>query len=338
MPQYDLPLAELEHVVAETAEPADYDSFWQEALASATSAMAVDIERHRGDDYGDAAVFDVTFPGADNHPIRGWFMRPADRRGDVGCLVQFVGYGGGRGEPYEHLANVAAGYSVLVMDNRAQGGNYSAGATGDPGAGSSGAEAAGVMTRGISSPRTYYYRRIFVDAVRAVDAAVACDGVDPRRIAVGGRSQGAALAIAAAALSEHQVRACFADMPFLCDIPRALRIAPQGPYRELLEYLRRHPRDEATVLQTLAYFDVVHLARRLRCPAVFSVGLMDEVCPPSTVFAAYNGVEGPKAMRVLPYNLHDGGGFERLDERLRALRQVIGAQTELTPLDVICPP
>jgi cephalosporin-C deacetylase len=325
MPQYDLPLVELEEVVAETVEPADYESFWEEALESARSTAAtVVMEAHHGDRYGDAAIFDVAFPGADGDPIRAWFMRPARPRRDLGCLVQFVGYGGGRGEPYEHLANVAAGYAVLVMDNRAQGASYSAGATGDPGAGNSGAEAPGVMTRGISSARTYYYRRIFIDAVRAVDAAVACDGVDPGRIAVGGRSQGGALAVAAAALSGHEVRACFADMPFLCDIPRALRIAPDGPYGELLEYLRRHPGDEELVLSTLAYIDVVHVARRLRCPARFSVGLMDGVCPPSTVFAAYNVIPGDKEMRVLPYNVHDGGGFERLDERLRALTDAIG--------------
>jgi cephalosporin-C deacetylase len=328
LPQYDLPLAELERVVAETVEPADYDSFWRDALGRATAGGAIDLRhaanRHHGDAYGDAEVLDVTFPGAGGDPIRAWFMRPAGARRRLGCLVQFVGYGGGRGEPYEHLANVAAGYAVLVMDNRAQGASYSAGATGDPGAGSSGAEAPGVMTRGISDPSTYYYPRLFVDAVRAVEVAAECDGVDPERIVVGGRSQGAALAIAAAAMSRSEVRACFADMPFLCDIPHALRVASGGPYLELLEYLRRHPTEEGTVLGTLAYVDVVHLARRLRCPARFSVGLMDEVCPPSTVFAAYNAIAGAKEMRVLPYNLHDGGGYERLDERLRNLSEAIG--------------
>lgn len=328
MPQYDLPLHELQQVVAETVEPGDYDSFWQDALArhasDAERGSAPVLKPHRLGEYGDAAVFDLAFEGAEGHPIRAWFMRPAAPRGELGCLVQFIGYGGGRGEPYEHLAHVAAGHAVLVMDNRAQGARYSAGTTGDPGAARSGAEAPGVMTRGISSPTNYYYRRLFVDAARAIDAAAACEGVDPKRIAVGGRSQGGALAVAAAALSTCDVRACFADMPFLCDIPRALRIAGDGPYYELLEYLRHHPVEEEMVLRTLAYVDVVHLARRLRCPSRWSVGLMDEVCPPSTVFAAYNAAGGHKEIRVLAYNLHDGGGFERLDERLRNLNEVIG--------------
>ncbi len=330
MPQYDLPLDELEYVAAETVEPADYESYWRDALACDSTLtdghVGLTLTPHGPSEYGDAAVFDLTFAGADGHPIRGWFMRPAAHKDELGCLVQFVGYGGGRGEPYEHLAQVAAGYAVLVMDNRAQGARYSAGATGDPGAGRSGPEAPGVMTRGISSPATYYYRRLFVDASRAVQAAAACDRVDPQRIAVGGRSQGAALAVAAAALSTIEVRACFADMPFLCDVPRALRLAFDGPYCELLEYLRHHPNEEEMVLGTLAYFDVVHVARRLRCPAKWSVGLMDEMCPPSTVFAAYNAIQGQKEIRVLPYNLHDGGGFERLDERLRMLKDVIGSR------------
>jgi hypothetical protein len=34
------------------------------------------------------------------------------------------------------------------------------------------------MTRGIESPGTYYYRRLFTDAVRLVDAARTLDFVD----------------------------------------------------------------------------------------------------------------------------------------------------------------
>lgn len=55
------------------------------------------------------------------------------------------------------------------MDNRGQGTGNRVGDTGD--AFSTGASAPGFLTSGIDSPETYYYRRLFTDAVRAVQVA-----------------------------------------------------------------------------------------------------------------------------------------------------------------------
>ncbi len=55
-------------------------------------------------------------------------------------------------------------------------------------------------------------------------------------------------------------------------------------------------------------------------PALFSVALMDEVCPPSTVFAAYHhygaGPHVAKMINVYPHNGHEGGGPYQLDAQL----------------------
>jgi len=110
------------------------------------------------------------------------------------------------------------------MHARAQGGTWSTGGTPDAGAGTSGAEHPGVMTRGVASPETYYHCRLYVDAVRAVETAASLPGVDPERIAVAGASQGGALALTAAALAPDLVRLCHADVPFLCDIERAAQL------------------------------------------------------------------------------------------------------------------
>ena len=55
--------------------------------------------------------------------------------------------------------------------------------TPDPGAGFSGPEHPGVLTRGVLDPETYYFRRLYVDAVRAVETAAAHPQVDADRIA-----------------------------------------------------------------------------------------------------------------------------------------------------------
>lgn len=61
-------------------------------------------------------------------------------------------------------------------------------------------------------------------------------------------------------------------------------------------------------METLTYFDAAVLAGQATAPALFSVGLMDPICPPSTVYAAYNAYAGTKQIREYPYAGHEGGG------------------------------
>jgi cephalosporin-C deacetylase len=308
MPQFDLALAALESYRATSAEPAGLDAFWNDAIGEAR-ALARPAERvaYRPEIYGSRLlVEDVTFTGADGHAIRAWFLAPRDAEpGSLACRVTYVGYGGGRGLPLDHTAYAAAGHAVLVMDSRAQGGTWAMGATGDPGGGSSTSEHPGVMTRGIADPHTYYYRRLYVDAVRALETAAEHPLVDPSRIGVAGHSQGGGLSLAVAALVPDRVRVCHAGMPFLCGIRRSLEVAGEAPFTEVVEYLRLQPQLAERALATLDHIDCAHLAPRVRARVLVSVGLMDPICPPSGIFAAYNALQCPKEIVVFPWSQHD---------------------------------
>jgi cephalosporin-C deacetylase len=169
----------------------------------------------------------------------------------------------------------------------------------------------GVLTRGILEPADYYYRRLFTDAVRAVDAARSLQLTDAARVAVVGGSQGGGIALAVAGL-RTDLAAVAAFVPFLCDFPRATRITDAYPYREVADYLAVHREHVDRAHRTLAYFDAVNFARKATVPALFSAALMDAVCPPSTVYGAFNEYRGEHEMLLWEYNGHEGGGI--LDE------------------------
>ena len=77
------------------------------------------------------------------------------------------------------------------------------------------------------------------------------------------------------------------------------------------------------MLATLGYVDGVAFARRATAPARFSVALMDEIVPPSTVVAAHHAWAGPKELRVWRYNGHEGGGPEDDAEAIAFLSRTL---------------
>jgi cephalosporin-C deacetylase len=324
MPWFDLPEDQLWDYRIGTAEPEGLDAWWAKRLDEAHAAAAPPtVTRYGEAAYGPVEVYDVEFSGARGDRIRAWFLRPAPANaGPLPVAVTFIGYGGGRGVPYEHLAWPAVGVAAFVMDTRGQGGNWTVGATGDPGAGD-GPEYPGVMTRGIARPETYYYTRLFADAVRAVEVAAEMPGVDADRLAVCGGSQGGGLALAAAALAPDRVRVCQANVPFLCDFQRAVGLSPAYPYKEIADFLAQQVDMADAALETLRYVDCALLARRITADCLISVGLMDEICPPSTVFAAYHEVPGEKEIAVYPFGVHDLP-LRHHERQLRHLRERLG--------------
>ena len=322
MALFDMPLDRLREYRPTVEEPADFDAFWAETLAEARRHPLE--ARFDPADVGLRTVesYDVTFRGYGGQPIKGWLLLPAAREGRLPCVVEYIGYGGGRGFPLDWLTWSSVGFAHLVMDTRGQGSASRKGDTPDQIEGGSDPAFPGYMTRGIGDPRRYYYRRVFTDAVRAVEAARSHPAVDGSRIAVSGGSQGGGIAIAAAGLVPDLV-ASLPDVPFLCHFRRATEITDASPYSEIVSYLRVHRDKVETVFRTLGYFDGMNFAARARCETLFSVALMDQICPPSTVYAAYNHYAGPKQVKAYAFNDHEGGAAFHELAQLRWLREVL---------------
>jgi cephalosporin-C deacetylase len=320
---FDMPLEQLKAYRPPREEPPAFDAFWRQTLDEARG-FSLDA-RFAPVDYGLRLVetFDVTFNGYGGQPVKGWLILPRQRQEPLPCIVEFIGYGGGRAFPTDWLLWANVGFAHLVMDTRGQGSTWSPGDTPDPEPQGSNPHYPGYMTRGILDPNTYYYRRVFTDGVRAVDAARAHPAVDARRIAATGGSQGGGVTIAVGGL-EPGVAAIMPDVPFLCHYRRAIEISDSAPYSEITQYCHTHRDKSDTVFKTLSYFDGVNFAARCQAQALFSVGLMDIVCPPSTVYAAYNYLAGRKDIRIYPYNSHEGGGNYQALEKVKFLAGLWG--------------
>ncbi|MBB2915344.1 cephalosporin-C deacetylase [Streptosporangium becharense] len=309
MAHFDLPQEQLEQYLPVLPEPADFDAFWAKTLTESRGFDLATTVEPVANGLATIDTFDVTFAGFGGHPVKGWLHLPATKSGPLPAVVEYLGYGSGRGVPHEKRLWACAGYAHFVMDTRGQGAG-----TPDPDPASGDIAAPGFLTRGVLDPDRYFYRRVFTDAVRAVEAVRAHPAVDPDRVTVTGTSQGGGIALAVAGLVPDLV-AVMPDVPFLCHFPRATTFTDQPPYVEVTRFVKLHREHTATVMRTLSYFDGVTLARRANAPTLFSVGLMDRICPPSTVYAAFNHYgalcELPpesKQISVYPFNDHEGGG------------------------------
>jgi cephalosporin-C deacetylase len=249
------------------------------------------------------------------------------------AVVQYAGYSGGRGLANQDTRWAQAGYAHFIMDTRGQGYRGAVGETADPHPSAGGVAYAGLMTRGSASREDYYYRRVYIDGFRAVEAVQSHPEVDASRVVVSGVSQGGGITIAVAGLAAGRldgVIAALPDVPFLQDFPRAIDIAPRGPYPEIADFLARHREKYEPMLAVLSYFDGVNLGRSATVPALFSVAQMDDVCPPSTVFASFNAYGADAAggvvkdIEVYRFNNHEGGQEHHWIRQLQYLRKLLG--------------
>ncbi|MBN2288001.1 MAG: acetylxylan esterase [Candidatus Glassbacteria bacterium] len=171
---------------------------------------------------------------------------------------------------------------------------------------------------GKEDPYTFYYRRVIQGAMRALDYLYTRADVDTTRLAVVGSSQGGALSLLTAGL-DKRIKALTANVPAMCDHTGSLYGRPSGWPRLLRDG------DRGRVLRTCGYYDAALAAGLIEVPARLAVGFVDQVCAPTTVYAAYNNLKGPKSIDHFPEMGHSyGEGW--LDESVRWLLDRLNEQ------------
>lgn len=304
MPLIDKPLSELKTYQGINPRPADFDQFWERALAEMRAVDARMELRPTEFQTPWAECFDMFFTGVGGARVYAKLLRPRAEKKPHPAVLMFHGYTGDSGDWSDKLGYVAQGFTVAALDCRGQ-----AGRSEDVG-GVTGNTFRGQIIRGLDGPpEKLLFRQIFLDTAQLAALVMKMPEVDPARVGAWGGSQGGGLTLACAAL-EPRVKLAAPIYPFLSDYQRVWEMdLAKDAYQELRDFFRwfdpTHDREQE-IFTKLGYIDVQHLASRIKAQVQMVTGLMDTICPASTQFAAYNKIRSKKSVIIYPDFGHEG--------------------------------
>ena len=300
MPAIDMPLEQLRKYKGISPCPDDIDPFWDEAIEEMKAVHPKIVMSRAEFQCSFADCYDMTFDGVGGARIYAKYVRPKKQKEKQPALVKFHGYSMDSGDWVELLPYAAEGFCIAALDCRGQ-----AGKSQDTGA-VNGNTLEGHIIRGLEDgPRQLLYRSIFLDAAQLAGILIDMPEIDEEKVGCFGLSQGGALALACASL-EPRIKLAVSQYPFLCDFRRVWEMnldIDTSAYREMQKWFRKtdplHEREEE-FFNTLGYIDIQNIVYRINGCVLMITGLMDEICPPSTQFAAYNKITAKKDMIIYP--------------------------------------
>jgi cephalosporin-C deacetylase len=143
----------------------------------------------------------------------------------------------------------------------------------------------------------YYYKRVYLGCVRAVDFVFSLAQFDGNKMAVTGGSQGGALSIITAGL-DSRVKWLAPIFPALCDLGGYLSNRAGG-WPHMFDKKNSSFNAKKDKIDTSKYYDVVNFARQVKVPGYYSWGFNDTICPPTSMFAAYNVITASKKLLIV---------------------------------------
>jgi len=296
---FDFPLEKLQTYQGINPRPADFEAYWDKALAEMRATDPQLTITPAEFQAPGVTCSDLYFTGVGGARVHAKLLQPEPARTTPGpAVVFFHGYFGDSGDWLDKLPYADRGFTVAALDCRGQGG------LSEDSGGTTGTTVKGHIIRGLSDalegrPERLMYRQIFLDCAQLAGIVMSLPGVDATRVGATGGSQGGALTVACAAL-EPRIKRAAPTFPFLSDYQRVWEMdQAKDAYDELREYFRRRDplhKSEQRVWEALGHIDIQHLAHRVRAEVMWTIGLMDTVCPPSSQYACYNKIQSPKRM------------------------------------------
>lgn len=303
MPQLDMPLSKMREYMGCTPRPADFDEFWEKSLAEMNAIDPKAVFTPHPMKSVCADIYELRFTSTKGAVIFGKVAVPKHIEGKVPAVLKFHGLGGDGGSYRDLLIYASQGYVSASMDCRGQ-----AGLSQDVGVPTVGTMLT-PFVRGLDGePENLLCRDLFLDTAMFARVIMGMDCVDETRIGVTGGSQGGALTVACAALVPS-VKLCAPYYPYLSDYKRVWDMdLDKDAYEGLRSFFRhydpRHEREDE-IFTKLGYIDIQNLAPRIRAKVLWATGLLDNICPPSSQFAAYNKITSEKDIKIYPDYKHE---------------------------------
>lgn len=290
--------------------PKDFKTYWDN-LKKSLRAMPVDIKT--------ATVFgtdadkgfsceDVEISCLGPRPARGYLAKPektAPGSLPIVLLVHAAGVEGSwcRSEPVNALKYAKMG--ALCFDLNAHGilndqpESYYADLENG--------ELKNYYLQGLINRDDVYFRSMYLRLLRTIDFLTSQPEWDGKRILVIGESQGGGQALIASGL-DQRVSAVVAIVPAMCDWFGSLK-GRMGGWPQPFE--TDHSKKE--MLKALPYFDAANILKDSKAIIYTEIGLIDMVCPSTSVYAAINQAGSQKIIYTVPYRTHNqpGGIFAK---------------------------
>lgn len=296
---------EPEKIQPTVKDPSGFDNFWNDEIAKARKMnldprITLVPERCTGD----ADVYHISFQNETaGSRIYGMLAMPK-KPGKYPAILRVPGAGI---RPYQGDTRIA-GQGFIVLDIGIHGIPVNMDQQVYTSLGT--AALSGYNNIRMNDRNSHYFKRVYLGCVRAVDFIFSLPEFNGADIAVTGGSQGGALTIVTAAL-DKRIKFAAGLYPALCDHTGYLNKRAGG-----WPHYFRNTEPKPGEVETLAYYDVVNFARRVSAPGYYTWGFNDIVCPPSSMYSAYNVISAPKEL-----HLYEETGHWTFPEQTEALNQ-----------------
>ena len=282
-----------------TRMPADFDKFWSDAKQEVESfplAYTMKKVEKYSDSETECYLIKLTID-RQGHCIYGYLTRPV-KSGKYPVVLCPPGAGIKTiKEPLRHIYYAKNGFIRLEIEIHGLNPELSTDDFRDISAAFNSKEN-GYLSNGLDNRDNYYMKHVYLACVKSIDLLTSLNDWDGRNVITQGGSQGGALSIITAALCP-KVNLCVANHPALSDMAGYLSGTRCGGY----------PHFDKSMLtdnnvHTMAYYDVVNFARRLKATTYLTWGYNDITCPPTTSYIVYNLISAPKEALLTPINEH----------------------------------
>ena len=286
-----------EQLQPSTVMPQDFEQFWQQAIAEARQTDLDPTKRLLPERCTkDVNVYEVSFQNASwGNRTYGILCVPV-KEGRYPALLRVPGagvrpYSGDVWTAAQGVVTLEIGiHGVPVTMEQKVYDNLNNGAL------------KGYWEYGIDQRDKSYYKHVVLGCIRALDYIEQYTPWNGQQLGVTGSSQGGFLTLATAGLDTRIT--CYAPVhAALCDHTNSLRGAACGwPHY----FYWNKGKGQERQIETSRYYDGVNFARLIRPSQKgwFSFGYCDDVVPPTTAWATYNTVTGPKEISPYPMTWH----------------------------------